>query len=191
MTMESTIQRQAIRAAVALASASALGQSPEVIADLRDEASQLIGLCVHPAASPEELRAWCDDATALMSRLVSAGSIPEEQVLHVSAAVLRLKLAVSRVKVSALEKKSHATAPTKKAPVEEPKREPVVLGDNLKQVVAYIAEHPAARTKDIIDTLAGVFSARSVKRYLAELVSLGVVRRTELAEGGVTYSVRS
>jgi len=188
--MESMIQRQAIRAAVALASASTLGQTPEVIADLRDEAAQLIGLCVHPSASPDELRGWCEDATALVSRLVAAGSIPEEQVLQVSAAVLRLKLAVSRAKVAVLEKKSHAPSPAKRA-AEEPKREPVVLGDNQKKVVAYITDHPDVRTKDIIDAHAGTFSARSIKRYLAELVSLGVIRRTELAEGGVTYSVKS
>jgi hypothetical protein len=189
--MESTIQRQAIRAAVALASASALGQSPEVIADLRDEAAQLIGLCMHPMATPDELRVWCDDATTLMSRLVTAGSIPEEQVLQVSAAVLRLKLAVSRVKVSVLEKKSHNALPSKRASAPEPKPEPIVLGDNQKKVADHIIGHPGTRTKDIVDAFAGTFSARSIKRYLSELVSLGVVRRKALADGGVEYSVRA
>ena len=41
--MESVIERQVIRAAVAVAAASAHGRSAEAIADLRDEATQLIG----------------------------------------------------------------------------------------------------------------------------------------------------
>lgn len=185
--MESIIERQAIRTAVALAAASSHGQSPEVIADLRDEAVNLIGLCVHASSGAEEIRVWCDGATALVTRLVSTGSIPEEQVLQVSAAVLRLRLASARAS-SALEKKSHSV-PTKKA--EEPRPAPVKLGENQRKVVDFLAEHPGIRAKDLVVALGATFSPRSVKRYLAELASLNVIRRSTLEDGGVAYSVRT
>ena len=173
--MDSTIERQAIRAAVALAAASAHGTSAEVIADLRDEAAQLISLCASPATAPDTLRTWCDDAGTLVTRLVTAGGIPEEQVLQVSAAVLRLRLAAARVATSVADAKEQTGSGRKTA--DEPK--PVKLNANLKRVRDYIGEHPGVRTKDVVDGLTGTFSARSVKRYLAELVSLSVVRRSE------------
>ena len=187
------IERQAIRAAIALAAASSHGRSPEVIADLRDESSQLMGLCVRGAIALRELQSWCDDATALVQRLAAAEALPDEQALHASAAVLRLRLATTRAIVSEAERLTKVTvsaAPGKRTVAEQVKREPVKLTGNLQVLAKYLKENPDARTKDIIAALSGVFSPRSIKRYLSELVALHAVSRRESGDGGVLYALQ-
>lgn len=189
-TMDSTIERHIIRAAVALAAASSHGHTAEIIADVRDEAAQLIGLCARGQVTRDDVRAWCDDATSLLARVATTGAMGEEPMLVASAAVLRLRLSVTRTVTAESEKKSRPSSPAKSRTPEESKPIPVELSENQQKVVAFVADHPSSRSKEIIDGLSSVLSARSVKRYLSELTTLKVVQRTALGDGGVVYAVK-
>lgn len=190
--MQSILERQAIRTAVALAAASAHGQSPQAIADIRDEAMQLIAYCtMHPSITPEELGAWCDDAAALMQRLGASGALPDEQVLQASAAILRLRLAVTRVALGAGEPKDNkARSASRDNTGTPPPQRKVKLAENLKKVAGYIQEHPDIRSKELIEHFSGVFSSRSIKRYVAELLVLKVIHRKEIEDGSIAYTTK-
>jgi hypothetical protein len=176
--METIIERQVIRAALAFAVASAEAQSPDAIADMRDEAAHLIGSCLKDGGSPEVLRQWCDDAMALVQRLTSGGTLPEQAALGASAAILRLKLVVAQ--------HTEQPRPVPKKIRALPKTD--TTGSS-KVLTEFIKQHPGMRTKDVIASLTGTLSTRTIKRYLAELGTSGALRRTKHEDGSVSYSV--
>ena len=191
--MEFMIERQVIRTAVLLASASAHGKTPDIISDLRDESAHLISLCIHSSSFAKDISRWCDDVQVVIERIRLAGLIPEEQALAIAAAVLRLQLVVARAltQTSELSGKKQITGGVEKksAPSDVPP-EPVKLTENVQKLFDYIKSHPDVRTKELLDNFSGSFSPRSTKRYLAELLALKVVRRKELEDGGVVYASR-
>lgn len=184
--MESIVERQAIRAALALAAASAQGQSPDAIADMRDEAAHLIGMCIKDHESAEVLRCWCDDATELMHRLVEHGTLSESAALGVAAAVLRFRLVVAQQmppvipapKEIGLHGAKKARALSKAG-----------VSESQKIVREFISQHSDIRTKDLIDALSNTLSTRTIKRCLKELSDTHILRRTAHADGGVSYNV--
>lgn len=184
------IERQAIRAALALAVASAHGQAVDGIADMRDEAAQLIGLCVGEFA-PDEVRQWCDDASSLVERLSSDGTLPRRAALSASAAILRLRLAVARKPVPAVSDNPDTPARASKKKIVRAAAPSVKVGGNQKVVLEYIAGHPDARTKDIIDSFNGSLSSRTIKRCLKDLSDAGVVKRIRQDDRSVLYRVDS
>jgi len=186
---DSIIERQAIRAALALAVASAHGQVADAIADMRDEAAQLIGLCVHEGGAHDAIRLWCDDASALVERLSSDGYLPRRSALSASAAILRLRLAVARKPVPDVCSTPDAPTRTAKKKMVQPVVPPVKVEGNQKVVMEFIAAHPDIRTKDLTDSLKGIFSPRTVKRCLKELCDAGVLHRTKLDDRSVLYRV--
>ena len=186
---DSIIERQAIRAALALAVASAHGQVADAIADMRDEAAQLIGLCVHDCA-PDAMRLWCDDASALVERLSSDGHLPRHPALRVATAILRRRLAVVRKPVADAHLTSDALASTEKKKTIQPIVRPAATVEgNQKVVMEFIAAHPDIRTKDLTDALKGTFSSRTVKRCLKELCDAGLLHRTKQDDRSVVYRV--
>ncbi|MEK7637919.1 MAG: BlaI/MecI/CopY family transcriptional regulator [Patescibacteria group bacterium] len=187
---DSIIERQAIRAALALAVASAHGQAADAIADMRDEAVQLIGLCIKSSDETDVIRLWCDDASALIERLSSDGYLPRRSALSAAAAVLRLRLAVARKSVSADRDDAPAQKPKKKiaSPATKP---PVSVVGNQKVVMDYVSEHPEIRTKDLIDALKKSLSPRTVKRCLKELCDADALHRTRQDDRSVSYRVDS
>jgi hypothetical protein len=173
------IEQQAIRAALSLAAASAHAQTPDSIADMREEAAQLISLCIHKTQDTLPFHVWCDSATELLQRISGTDSLPEQEALRVSAAILRLRLVVARSPKPVERPKKQTTAQEKKGDVH----------GNQKKIMAFIVEHPDIRAKDLIQGLSGALSPRTIKRCLKELTDTGAVQRTELAEGGVSYRV--
>lgn len=187
---DSIIERQAIRAALALAVASAHGQVAEAIADLREEAAQLIGICIKNSVLPQDLRQWCDGASVLVERLSADGTLPRRPALTASAAILRLRLAV--VSRTASDKNGESDSPAqteKKQVVQSPTVPQIPVGINQKKVMEFIEGHPDIRTKTLIDSLNGTLSPRTVKRCLKELCDAGLLRRTRLEDSSVTYRV--
>jgi hypothetical protein len=173
---ESITERQAIRAALTLAAASAHGRTPDAVADLREEASQLIGLCIKDGSAADGLLQWCDDAAALIRRLASDDCLPQQPALNAETAVLRFRLAVVRQPQPAHIMKE---PPTKKIHV--------VVEGGKKKLLDFIASHPNMRTSALVTARAGELSSRSIKRFLKELLVAGAVRRTKLEDGGVAY----
>lgn len=183
------IERQAIRAALTLAAASAHGVSPDAIADMRDEAGQLIGLCINEGGSSDAVRSWCDEASLLMERLSTDGDLPRSFALGAIAAILRLRLAVAQK--TPLHRPGagvHARTPKKKI-VQSPTVPQIAVAGNQKIVMEYIAGHPDIRTKNLIDSLNGSLSPRTLKRCLKELCDAGLLKRTRQNDRGVVYRV--
>ncbi len=193
---DSIIERQAIRAVLALAVASAHGQIADAIAEMRDEAAQLIGLCVHEGAAPDAMRQWCDDASALVERLSSDGYLPRRPAASAAAAILRLRLTVARksatdarpLRPSADDSPARAEKKKGVPPVVQPS---ITVEGNQKVVMGYIASHPDIRTKDLADSLKGTLSPRTVKRCLKELCNAGLLHRTKQDDRSVLYRVDS
>jgi hypothetical protein len=178
--IEGTIEQQAIRAALALAAASSRARTPDSIADMREEATQLIGLCIHKTEEYIPFHAWCDNAVALLERASSSDALPEQEVLRASAAVLRLRLIVSRYMQQNTEKqKKHVEVKEKK----------VVFDKKEKRILEFISEHPDIRTKNLVAGLASELSARTIKRCLKVLIDSGSLQRAKLEDGGVSYRV--
>ncbi len=187
---DSIIERQAIRAALALAVASAHGQVADAIADMRDEATQLIGLCIRDDGAPDAMRQWCDGASVLVERLSVDGYLPRRPALSAAAAILRLRLAVTRKLIPDVRRASDAPARAAKKKIVLPVvRTPVTVEGNQKVVLEFITGHPDIRTKDLIDSFGGTLSSRTVKRCLKELSSAGVLHRTRGDDGSVLYRV--
>ena len=186
--MDSTVERQAIRAAVALASASSRAATPEAIADLREEASQLIGLCIRQTGA-DALRAWCAEASDMLTRLSEEDALPQPLLLAASAAVLHLRLGAARLPTPAVAATPSGTGNARRRSAHTATPRPAAIGGNKRKVVQFITEHPDIRTKDLVDGLKGTLSPRSIKRYLKELVASGAIRRSETGDGGVAYSV--
>ena len=188
---DSIIERQAIRAALALAIASAHAQTPDAIADMRDEAAQLIGLCIKESGEPDAIRQWCEDASVFIERLSSDGYLPRRSALTAGAAILRLRLAVVRISGSSTRASDVPVRAAKKKVVQQ-KIVPIVLPEgNQKTVMEFIAAHPDIRTKDLVDALKGSLSPRSIKRCLKELLGAGLLHRKKLDDGSVLYRVDS
>jgi hypothetical protein len=191
--MEFMIERQVIRTAVLLASASSYGATSDVVADLREESAHLIALCIHSPSFVQDISGWCEDAHISIERIRLAHLIPQDQALAVTAAILRLQLVTARALAHTSEragKKQVAGGSEKKSVAPELPVEPVKLAENVQKLFEYIKSHPDVRTKELLDNFSGVFSPRSTKRYLAELLALKVVRRKELEDGGVVYACR-
>lgn len=189
---DSIIERQAIRAALALAVASAHGQVADAIADMRDEAAQLISLCIGSSGTPDLIRQWCDDAAALVERQSVDGYIPRRFALSASAAILRLRLAVACRPVPEVHQESNAAMREAKKKTAQPVVRPVIkLEGNQKVVMEYIAGHPDIRTKDLTDSLKSNLSPRTIKRCLKELCDAGVLHRTKQDDRSVLYRVDS
>lgn len=174
---ESITERQAIRAALALAVASAHGGTPDAVVDLREEASQLIGLCINGGSAADGLLQWCEGAAALVHRLASDDCLPPRSALDAETAILRFRLAVIR-------QQPPVQAPTKEMPA---KKIQVQVEGGQKKLLDFITTHPNMRTTALITALAGQLSSRTVKRFLKELVVAGAVRRIKLEDGGVAY----
>lgn len=193
---DSIIERQAIRAALALAVASAHGQVADAIADLRDEAAQLIGLCIGGGSTPDSIRQWCDGAIALVERQSVDGYIPRRSALSASAAILRLRLVAVRSPVQPATTASvadgDATADAEKKKIaRSTARQVVKLEGNQKTVMGCIESHPDIRTKDLVDALKGTLSPRTIKRCLKELCNAGLLHRTKQDDRSVLYRVDS
>lgn len=189
---DSIIERQTIRAALALAVASAHGQTADAIADMRDEAAQLIGLCVHDSGTPDIMRQWCDDASALVERLSSDGYLPRRPAASAAAAILRLRLAVVRKSASEVRLADAARVRIEKKKTAQPVVRPKIIVEGNQQVVMeFIAAHPDIRTKDITGALGSTLSSRTVKRCLKELCDAGLLHRTKLDDRSVLYRVDS
>lgn len=191
---DSSIERQAIRTALALAVASAHGQVADAIVDMRDEATQLIGLCIRDGSTPDAMRQWCDGASVLVERLSADGYLPRRPALSAAAAILRLRLAVTRKPIADVrplrQSADDGPARTAKKKIVPPVvRPPVTVEGNQKVVLEFIAGHPDIRTKNLIDSFGGTFSSRTVKRCLKELCSAGVLHRTRGDDGSVLYRV--
>lgn len=186
--METIVERQAIRVALALAAASVQGQTPDAVADLRDEAAYLIGVCIKDGGNADVLRRWCDDATELMHRLVERGVLPESVALEAAAAVLRFRLAVVQQMPPVIIAPKEAVPRVVKKAQALPR---AGASESQKAVREFIAQHPDVRTKDLLEGLSNMLSTRTVKRCLKELSDAHVVQRTEHADGGVSYRVDS
>ena len=189
---DSNIERQAIRAALALAVASAHGQVADAIADLRDEAAQLIGLCIKENSSADVVRQWCDGASALVERLSADGYLPRRPALSASAAILRLRLAVAHKPATEVRRAVDVPARIVKKKIVRSVSAPMpsVQGKQ-KVVMEFIAAHPDVRTKNLIDELGATLSPRTIKRCLKELSNAGVLKRTRLEDRSVVYRVDS
>jgi DNA-binding HxlR family transcriptional regulator len=188
---DSNIERQAIRAALALAVASAHAQVADAIVDLRDEATQLIGLCINENGSPDVVRQWCDGSSALIERLSSDGYLPRRPALSAAAAILRLRLAVAQKTVQSTRAPEAHARPAKKKIVRSVTAPMPSVEGKQKVVVEFIAGHPDIRTKNLIDALGATLSPRTIKRCLKELSSAGVLKRTKLDDRSVVYRVDS
>ena len=191
--MEAPLERQAIRLAIQLAAASSHGVTPEVIADLRDEATHLMTLCVRTTSSSDELVRWCDDVVALIDRAVGAQALQNEHALSLTASILRFRLLASQIiaETESRTKKTSSSTATHDSTSLAPKPEPAPLTANAKQVYEHIRANPEVRTKDLIEAFGATFSTRSTKRYLAELLEKNLVQRHELDDGGMAYRPRS
>jgi hypothetical protein len=187
---ERTLERQAIRAALALAAASAHGRTPEAIADMREEAGELLEFWVGDYGAErndrDALCRWCDDSIAMVQRLSSAGSVSEQFALNAAAAILRFRLAVVHQRP-----KPAPHTPSKTVTPRTAKKNSTSESVQKKQrmVFDYIAQHPNMRTKDLVEALEKSLSIRTMKRCLKELVASGTLRRAKLDDGGVSYSV--
>jgi|GEM_PF-3723834 len=192
--MDSTLERQAIRVAVALAASSTHGKTAEAISDVRDESTHLMSLCMQEDTTPHQLCAWCDDVTALIERLVASDAFDRGHALNAIAGILRLRLTVIRLVQEIDErtaKKSGTASGEHTAQVLAPEPQVIVLTDNAQKVLEYIQSNPGVRTKELVESFAKTFSPRSTKRYIAELLEAKVVRRKELEGRGVVYIARS
>ena len=191
--MEAPLERQAIRLAITLAAASTHGATAEVIADVREAAAHLVTLCVRSIGSPDELVRWCDDTIALIERAVIAGSLDDEHALPVTANILRFRLLATQQLVqrdAQVPKKSPASQVADATDVAA-KPKPKTLSPNARKVYEYIRSNPEVRTMALIENFSTIFSARSTKRYLAELLEKNFVERQQLDDGGMAYRVLS
>ncbi len=193
--MDTVIERQAIRTAITLAAASAFGSDAQAISELRDEATQLILLCMYERHTHEDMMFWCEGASAIIDRFASNGYIPEDQALTAASSVLRLQLIVSR-RITEDRRASDAIAKKESkredsTPKERPKKPVVVLEGNAKELYAHIEAHPDVRTRDLISFFVPRISSRTVKRHLKDLIDLKQVIRKTLTDGGVAYRVDS
>lgn len=173
------IEQQAIRAALALAVASAHARTPESIVDMREEAVQLIGLCIHDVNDTIPFLAWCDTAVELLERISRADAISEQEALRVSAAILRLRLVVARYT-------KHKESSNKAAAVHKKKSD---VHGRQKLIIEFVTSHPDVRTKDLISGLSKELSVRTIKRCLKDLLDTGMLQRTKSDDGGVSYHV--
>lgn len=193
--MESILERQAIRTALTLAAASASASTPDAIADIREAATQLIELCVvvrERTAFFDGVRLWCDDAAALLQRVLSHEGITEKVALDTAAIVLRLRLASVRSRVALRPLQSDTASQEIKKSVSRISKNsitPMSGEENMAKIKEYISRHPHVRTNALIEALAGTFSARTVQRYLKEMCDSGVLHRTRHEDGGVSYCV--
>ncbi len=179
---DTLFERQALRVALALAAASGYGNTPDAIADMREEAIQIIDMCVRVPADGEMVQHWCDDVVGMLNRFISVGAVHESAALRAIASVLRFRLCISK----SIQGASKITSSQKKT--EKPKRT-IPLQKTALSVLAYIKEHPQIRAKEIVGALQGALSERTVKRSLKDLAELGRVRRIRHADGGVSYIV--
>ena len=180
--MEYLIQQQVIRTIVALCAVAAQTDSLDVRDDMRDEAAALVYLSGNSETEP--IRRRCEILAARLGALALDETQLQSTILSAHAQILRL-LAAFPVQVS---KKSEPV------PVRVPPHKPVGpaknLASNQKKILGYVGEHPNIRTKEITDHFSGILSDRTVKRCLKDLVSAGVLMRTDIkGTGVVTYRV--
>jgi hypothetical protein len=153
--------------------------------DLVDASAALVDIWVSDEsnARPDAIRRWCHDAEGCLGRLDYQG----HAFLRAQSRLLRLQASISsELQQPAKSPVSSVSEPKKRSPNHLAQATLRNLGKNQRLILQWLQQNPDARTRELTTHFAGKLSDRTVLRSLKELVSSGIVRRTQ-RDGSAVY----
>ena len=143
--MDSILERQAIRVAVALAAVSGHGKTAQIIADMRDESTHLISLCLQGSTTPHQICAWCDDISDRIGRAVARGDFDDQSVLDTVMMILRLRLIATRLARQIDDRVTKKPSNSGDVQIRELQQSVASLTENAQKVFEHIKNNPDVR----------------------------------------------
>lgn len=145
--------------------------------DLIDASASLLDIwtSLESSARADAIRQWCQDAAVALNRLNAS----DHAFLRAQSRLLRLRAAVGQPIVSAAEPKKAAPRQVARSAIRD-------LGSNARVILQWLQQNPGARTRELVTNFSGKLSDRTVMRSLKELVTVGLIRRTQ-KEGAAIY----
>ena len=181
--MERIPLQQTVRAVLALCQLAVRCDADDIRSDITDEAAALIDVTVGLPADtrPDAVAAWCRQTVGWLARLQGIGGVDEPALLRAQARVLRLQAANDDQPQKKIEMRVRAK---RREPAVQVAVEPTA---GQQRIVEWLKANPGARNRALVAHFTGEISPRTVKRILTKLVAMGLVRRSELETGGVSY----
>lgn len=168
-------EQQIVRAVLSLVQAATNQENQDLRDDLLDDAAILI-------------RMGIDKDTAVLTRFC------RETATHIERAVTTPHIVIARVIQCLLRIASSASIPDNPPVPKQPRQKvPLTLAgsrghENRQKIIVHIREHADVRMGDIVTAFSGVFSDRTVKRALKDLMAQGMIKRFK-QEGVIRYKV--
>ena len=181
--MERIPLQQTVRAVLALCQLAARCDADDIRTDITDEAAALIDVTIGLPADArfDAVAVWCRQTVGWLERLKGTGGIDEPALLRALARVLRLQAASDEQPQKKIEQRARAK---RREPAVEVAGEPTA---GQQRIVEWLKANPGVRNRALVAHFTGEISPRTVKRILTKLLAMGLVRRSELATGGVSY----
>jgi len=186
------VEQYIIRTLMIFCAIAAASDRDDVRDDARDAATALIRLYAAMIATGitsetrQAVREWCGRTSHLLDMCIAGVDVADHQLSTAQLAVLRLQVMVVDRHESASKVARPAPSREKVSIPKSGTKEP--LHGNQKKILEFLRAHPDVRTRELIAHFSSSLSDRTIKRYLKELVALGILER-EQHQGAVVYRV--